>query len=96
MPVVVNLPAIANKETLAKAPAMEEMPISNGENTIITNMENMMKAFEAWSFLRCNVYELRYGSYQTTSSYAIHAHHTPPHTPMNCPHSNVPMGPTYY
>jgi len=50
MPVVVNFPAIANEETLAPAQATEEIPIAKAKNTIDMKMDEMMKAFEAWTF----------------------------------------------
>jgi len=50
MPVLVNLPAIPNEETLAPAQATEEIRIAKAENTIDTKMDNMIKAIEAWTF----------------------------------------------
>jgi len=50
MPVVVNLPAIPNEETPAQAQATEELPVTKAENPIVTRMDNMMKAVEAWTF----------------------------------------------
>jgi hypothetical protein len=50
MPVVGHFPAIANKETPAPAQSMEEIPIAKAVNTFDTEMDNMMKAFEAWTF----------------------------------------------
>jgi len=47
MPVVANLPAIPNEETLAPAQATEEIPITEANNTINTKMDNMMKPIEA-------------------------------------------------
>jgi hypothetical protein len=93
MPVVVNLPAITNEETLAPAQVMEEIPIAKAENTIDTKMDNMMKAVEAWTFQLSKANDPRDGGYQTARTYAIHAVHPPPHTPMNFPPPNAPTGP---
>jgi len=68
MPVVVNLPAIPNEESQAPAPATEEIPITKAENTINTKMDNMMMAFEAWTFQQRNANEPRYRGYQTASA----------------------------
>jgi hypothetical protein len=46
MPVVVNIPAIPNKETPAPAQATEEIPIATAENTIGMKMANRMQAVE--------------------------------------------------
>jgi len=74
MPVVANLPAIPNEETPAPAHAMEEIPIAEDENIIDKKMENIMKAFEAWTFQLSNANEPRYGGYQTARVYAIQGH----------------------
>jgi len=96
MPVAVNLPAIPNEETLAPAQATEEIPIAKAENMIDTNMDNMMKDFEAWTFQLSKANEPRYGGYQTARAYAIQGEHPPPHTPMNIPPPDSPTGPAYY
>jgi hypothetical protein len=96
MPVVVNLAAIPNEETPAPAQAMEEIPIVKAENTINTKSDNMMKAFEAWTFQLSKVNEPRYGGYQTARAYAIEADHPPPNTPMNFTPPNAPTRPAYY
>jgi hypothetical protein len=96
MPVLVNHPAIPNEETPAPAQATEESPIAKAENTIDTKMDNMMKAFEAWTFQLSKANEPRYGGYQTARAYAIETDHPPPHTPMNFPPPNAPTGPAYY
>jgi len=95
MPVVINLPAIPSEETPAPAQVTEEIPIAKADNTIDTKMDNMMKAFEAWTFQMSKANEPGYGGYQTARAYAIQADHPPPHTPMNFPPLNVPMGPNY-
>jgi len=93
MPVLVNLPAIPNEETPAPMLATEEIPIAKAENMIDSKMDNMMKAFEAWTFQLSKANEPKYGGYQTARVYAIQAYHPPPHTPMNFPTPNVPTGP---
>jgi len=65
MPVVGNLPAIPNEETLAPAQAIEEIPIAKAENTIDTKMDKMMKAFEAWTLQLSIANGPRYGGSQT-------------------------------
>ena len=65
MPVVVNLPAIPNKETPAAAQPTEEIAIANAVNTIDTKMDNMIMALEAWTFQLSKANEPRYGGYQT-------------------------------
>ena len=96
MPVVVNLPAIPNEETPVPVQATQEITIAKAENTINTTMDNMMKAFEPWTFQLSKANEPRYGGYQTARAYAIQANHPPQHTPMNFPPPNAPTGPTYY
>jgi hypothetical protein len=95
MPVVVNLPAIFNAETLTPAQATEEFPIAKAENTIDRKMDNIMKPFEAWTFLLSKVNQPRHGGYQTARAYAIQADHPHTHTPMNFPPPNAPTGPAY-
>ena len=95
MPVVANLPATPNEETAAPAQAMEEICIPKAENTIDTEMEDMMKPFEARTSQLSNAIESRSGGYQTARVYAIQADHLPPRTPMNFPPANAPMGPAY-
>jgi len=71
MPVVVNLLAIPSEETLPPVQAVEAIPISKAENTMDTKMENMMKAFEAWTFRMSKANEPRYGGYQSARGCAI-------------------------
>jgi len=96
MPVVANLPAIPNKETPAPVHIMEEISIAKAENTIYTKMDNMMKAFKAWTLQLSKANEPRYRGYQTARAYAIQADHPPPHTRMNYPSPNAPTGLAYY
>jgi len=63
---------------------------------INTTMDNMMKAFDAWTFQLSKAIEPTYGGYQTARAYAIQANHAQPHTPMNFPHLNSPTGAAYY
>jgi len=63
MAVVVNLPAIPNKDTPAPAQVTEEIPIAKAENMIDTKMDNMVMAFDAWTFQLSNANEPRYGGY---------------------------------
>jgi hypothetical protein len=63
MPVVGHFPAIAHKETPAPAQSMEEIPIAKAVNTINTKMDNMMKAFEAWTFQLRKENEATYRGY---------------------------------
>jgi len=58
-------------------------------------MDNIMKATEALPFQLSKANKPRYGSYQTTSAYAIQANHPTPHTPRNIPPPNAPSGPAY-
>jgi len=93
MPVVVNLLAIPSEETLPPVQAVEAIPISKAENTMDTKMENMMKAFEAWTFRMSKANEPRYGGYQSARGCAIQAVHPPPHMPMNVRPSSAPSAP---
>jgi len=96
MPLVMNLLAIPNEETPGPVQATEELPITKGKNTIDRKMDNMMKAFEAWSFQWSKANEPTYGGYQTGREYTIQADDPPMQIPMNFPPPNAPMGPTYY
>jgi len=71
MPVVVNVPAIPNKETLAPAQVTEAISIARAKDTIDMEMDNMMKAFAAWTFQLRNANEPRFGGYLTARAYAI-------------------------
>jgi len=95
LPVVVNLLAIPNEETLAPVQATEEIPIAKAENTIDMKMDNMWKAFNASTFQRSKADEPRFGHYQTAMTYTIEADHAPPHAPVNIPPPNAPTGPAY-
>lgn len=94
MPVLVNLPAIPNKETPARAYATEDIPSTNAEHTIDTKIDNVMKAFEAWTFHQSNVNKPNYRGYQTACAYAIPADTPPLHTPINLSPPSAPMGHT--
>jgi hypothetical protein len=48
-PVVVNLPAIPNEETLAPEQATEKSPIANAKNMIDMKIDNVMKDFKPWT-----------------------------------------------
>ena len=96
MPVLVNLLALPNKDTAAPAQRTEEIPISEAEDMRDTKMDNMMKAFEAWTFQLSKGNEPRDGGCQTARAYAIQADHLPPHTAMNFPPPNAPTEPSHY
>jgi len=49
MPVVVNIPAFPSEETLTPVLATKELPIAKADNTIHTDIDNMMKAFSVWT-----------------------------------------------
>jgi len=80
----------------APGQATEEISIAKAEITIVTKMDNMMKAFEAWTFQLTKVNEPRYRGYQTARVYAVQADHPPSHTPINFTPPNAPTGPPYY
>jgi hypothetical protein len=92
---VEKLAAIANEETPAPLQAMEEVPITEAENPINIEMDNMIRAFEAFTFQLSNANQPRNGSSQTASVYAMQLDHPPPHTPMNSPSRNSPTGLAY-
>jgi len=75
---------------------MEETPIAKAENTMDTKMDNIILAFEAWTFQLSKANEPRYGGYQTATAYAFLADHPPPHTPITFPPPSAPMGLAYY
>jgi len=83
MPVVVILLAISSKDSPASAPATEENPIANAENSIDTKMDNMMNILKVSIFMLSRANEPRYCGYQTAWDYTIEADNSPPHTPMN-------------
>jgi hypothetical protein len=96
MPVAVNNQAIPRTETLAQAPATEEIPIAEARNTIDRPMDILMKAFQAWTFQLRKANMPRYPGYQTAMAYAIQADHPPLQTPMDSPPPNVCTGLVQY
>jgi len=96
IPVVGNLPAMPGKETPAPAQAMENIPITKAEHTIVTKMATIMKSFEAWTVPLWDANEPRYGGYQTPRVYTIQADHLPLNTSLNFATPNAPTGPAYY
>jgi len=92
MPAVVNLPPIPNKETLAPAQVTEAIPIATADDTIDTKMDNMIKVFDAWTSQMSKEIEPGYGGYHTARAHTIQADQPPPHTAMNSPPPNAPMG----
>jgi len=65
IPVVVNLPAIPIENTTEAVDAMEQIPITEAENTIDIKIDNLMKAFMGWAFQMIKANEPRYAGYQT-------------------------------
>jgi len=49
MRLVKNLPAIPTEKTTAPQQATEELPIAKADNTMDTNIHNIMKVFKAWN-----------------------------------------------
>jgi len=96
MTVVRNLPAIPSKGTLAPAQAIDGIHIAKGNNTIDTTMDNVMKAFKAWTFQKSKVNEPEYGGYHTATAYPIEAQRPPQQIPMHVPTPHVPTGPNYH
>jgi len=88
--------AIPCEVILALAQDTEEIAITKADNTIITELYNMLTALVAWTVQMRDANETRYGGYQTTRAYAIQVDHAPPHTPLEQPPPDALTGPPDY
>jgi hypothetical protein len=93
---VVSPLTIPKEKTPAPIQAMEEKPSIKSKYTVNMTMVNMMITVEAWTLQLSKANDHRYRGYQTTRAYATNADHPPPHTPMNFPPLNGPLGPPYH